>query len=753
MGDKEIAAAATMPAVRRMGPLELVTYKAGWKAARGYRRHVDEIAMRRKLEAAAREAQDQIMKAAGVEKSTRTVDAAAGTSARRGFAALRKSLPDLDEDDVQPERDVEAPTPGRIAARLLLARLFDRNPSALEQLRTASPVVIVDVPDTALFSRVAHQWKDALGLQEWRFADLACLPDDTRREQYDAVEAVFKDAPKAADRTGADMRAYAAVQLALPVMAITPSGETHLSKALLDAAAYRLIMPAIDGPLINNVIRIVTGKRCTTPIPEHVVAQVGLHELLLAVRFDRTPEQCVEMLLQLASTKTAKRGSRDLTLDELHGLDEAVAWARSTILDLDAWRRGEIGWDEIDAGVVLDGPPGTGKTTFAKVAADAMGLPLITATLAKWQSSGEAHLGHLLRAMRKDFEEARSKAAPAAIMFIDELDSFPNRSTLTHSHKDYVIEVVNAFIEQLDGLQGGQDGNTAKGRQKVIFIGATNDVRRCDPALVRAGRLNRIIHVRLPGPPDIEKMMRVRLRGDLADEPLEEMSLLAIGSSGADVERIVKDARRQARREQRALSVVDVRRAILGRTNELSAEELERAAFHEAGHIILEVLHGGPADIHAVVAGSRNAAGFVVSKGRKPTAGTLEEYRREMQGLLAGRAAEEIELGAAGDGSGGSEGSSDLSQATRIAAALVGSFGHAGPHPLLFLADRSRTHEIVDHAYLRAAVHQELTAAFDEAKRLLGEHRAALREVAARLRVRGRIDGYEVERIIADASP
>jgi ATP-dependent Zn protease len=142
----------------------------------------------------------------------------------------------------------------------------------------------------------------------------------------------------------------------------------------------------------------------------------------------------------------------------------------------------------------------------------------------------------------------------------------------------------------------------------------------------------------------------------------------------------------------------------------------------------------------------------VISKGRKPTAGTLEEYRREMQGLLAGRAAEEIELGAAGDGSGGSEGSSDLSQATRIAAALVGSFGHAGPHPLLFLADRSRTHEIVDHAYLRAAVHQELAAAFEEAKRLLGEHRAALREVAARLRARGRIDGYEVERIIADES-
>jgi cell division protease FtsH len=101
-----------------------------------------------------------------------------------------------------------------------------------------------------------------------------------------------------------------------------------------------------------------------------------------------------------------------------------------------------------------------------------------------------------------------------------------------------------------------------------------------------------------------------------------------------------------------------------------------------------------------------------------------------LQCLLAGRAAEELEFSAAGSGAGGSLGS-DLDQATRVAAALVGSFGHAGPHPLLFLAERHRTHDILDHADLRAAAHQELAAALEEAKRLLGEHRSALRKVAA----------------------
>jgi hypothetical protein len=160
MGNNEVAATVALLAVRHLGPLEMATYKADWKASHSYRRHVEEIALRRKLEAAARAAQDQIMKAAGVEKSARTVEGAMCTSPRRGFAALRKSLPDFDEDDGLPERDVEAPTPGRIAARLLLARLFDRNPSVMEQFRTASPVVIVDVPDAALYSRVAHQWKN-----------------------------------------------------------------------------------------------------------------------------------------------------------------------------------------------------------------------------------------------------------------------------------------------------------------------------------------------------------------------------------------------------------------------------------------------------------------------------------------------------------------------------------------------------------------------------------------------------------------
>jgi cell division protease FtsH len=113
----------------------------------------------------------------------------------------------------------------------------------------------------------------------------------------DAIYAVINEPLSPKDRPAADTRAFAAVQLALPKFAIPPSAESHLSKVLLDAASERLVLPPIYVALINSVVRIVTSKRCRDPLPQQVAAHIGLHELLLALRFDRTLAQCVENLL------------------------------------------------------------------------------------------------------------------------------------------------------------------------------------------------------------------------------------------------------------------------------------------------------------------------------------------------------------------------------------------------------------------------------------------------------------------------
>jgi len=721
-----------------MGPLELAVYRRDFKASLAYHRHVASVAARRELEAAAKAAQEEIMKGANARGGV------AAAKAPRGSDRLRGS-PTIDDDDV--ERHVEASTPGRAAARLLLARMFDLNPTLASAFREGSPVVVVEIPDRALLARASHQWQDALGLEMMDFADIARLSDSVKREDQDALQIVVQEPVAAKDRSAADTRAFNAVQLALPVIAICPQASGHISKVLIDAATYRLVLPPIDASVITRVISVATGKRCRTTLQEKLVREISLHELLLGVRFDRTPAECVAALERLAESKSAKKESRDLTLDQLHGVDEAVDWAKSMIRDLESWRRGEIGWDAIDSGVIFDGPPGTGKTTLARVISAESGMNLVAVTFAQWQGSGDGHLGHLLRAMRKDFDEARAKAP--CIFFVDEIDSFPSRESLGQHERAYVTAVVDGFIAEVDGIgTGGTAGPPgASSKHGIIFIGATNDATRCDPAIVRSGRFNRIIRIGLPGLEDIEKMLRVRLRGDLAGEDLEEIALLALGSTGADIERIVKDGRRIARHAERALMLADLRVAITG-DDDVAPELLARMAVHEAGHTLVTVIEEGPEGVHAVLGGTGDSAGFMASVNPARNAGTAEDCRRLLRRVLAGRAAEELVYGAGGNGVGGVAERSDLAVATRIAAAMCGSFGHSGPHPLVFLADYRDTSEIISSFYMREFVQKELDAALRQARALLAKHRAALDAAARLLLLKRRITGTEVASMI-----
>jgi cell division protease FtsH len=138
-----------------------------------------------------------------------------------------------------------------------------------------------------------------------------CSQNRNRQNRFpdDAISAVFGNVLSQTDRGAADVRAFAAVQLALPIIAITPTAESHLSKVLLDASTDRLMLPPID--VIAGVIRIVTGKPCATLLSDGMAAGVGLQVLLFAVQFDRTPVQCVEDLLRMVRAKTAKLGAGD----------------------------------------------------------------------------------------------------------------------------------------------------------------------------------------------------------------------------------------------------------------------------------------------------------------------------------------------------------------------------------------------------------------------------------------------------------
>lgn len=166
---------------------------------------------------------------------------------------------------------------------------------------------------------------------------------------------------------------------------------------------------------------IAAAKLClrmtVTEEQAEFIATVPLPIVVSTLRRGRPVTTAIKMMRKAIAPKP-----RDLsgpTLDDLHGLGEAGAWGRELATDLADWKAGKIGWADVDRGILLSGPPGTGKTTFAGALSRTCGTHLVLGSLGKWQAKG--HLGDLLKAMRAAFDEA--KANTPSIVFIDEIDA------------------------------------------------------------------------------------------------------------------------------------------------------------------------------------------------------------------------------------------------------------------------------------------------------------------------------------------
>ncbi|MCB1546509.1 MAG: AAA family ATPase [Hyphomicrobiaceae bacterium] len=409
-----------------------------------------------------------------------------------------------------------------------------------------------------------------------------------------------------------------------------------------------------------------------------------------------------------------------LTLDQLHGLGKAGEWGQALCKDLAAYRDGTLPWRDVDRGVLLVGPPGVGKTTFASVLATTCRTPLFATSYSHWQRAGSGHLGDVLKAMEKTFE--RAVAVGTSIVFLDEFDVFPKRDDLSGSNKDWWIAVVNALLEQLDGVAD---------RNGVVVVAACNSMANLDPALVRAGRLDRVIEIGYPEPADLTKIYRHHLGADLAGVTLDALGLSSLGLSGADVESIVRRGRRRARHLGRELTLDDLFVEITGETQAQPADMLRRAAVHECGHVAAAYFLGVSDDISVSIIrrGDRGGATLAPPVQRCATRQALIE---QVAVYLGGRAAEEVVLRSISAGAGGGA-DSDLGRATTLAVRMVSQLGLASWTKTLWLGAQDPTEFLKRYPVAAPDIASILDEAFALAKAVIEANRPALERLVQAL--------------------
>ncbi|MGN1069615.1 MAG: ATP-dependent zinc metalloprotease FtsH, partial [Candidatus Fimadaptatus sp.] len=398
---------------------------------------------------------------------------------------------------------------------------------------------------------------------------------------------------------------------------------------------------------------------------------VGLGYLMMRTMTKRMGGGMGAMSFGKANAKVYVEAQTGKTFRDVAGQDEAKEALVEVVDFLHNPKRYEEIGATIPKGVLLVGPPGTGKTLLAKAVAGEAKVPFFSISGSEFV---EMFVGMGAAKVRDLFKQASEKAP--CIVFIDEIDTIGKRrdGPSAISGNDEREQTLNQLLSEMDGFDG---------RKGVILLAATNRPEILDKALLRPGRFDRRVQVELPDLQGRIAILQVHGRnvhlGD--DVNFEAIARATAGASGADLSNIVNEgALRAVRLGRDAVSQADLEEAVetvlagAQRKNAvISPREKRMVAYHEMGHALVAALQTDSTPVHkiTIVPRTSGALGYTMQVESEETRlMTRDEAISRLTTLTAGRAAEELVLGACSSGA-----ANDIEQATRLARSMVTRLG------------------------------------------------------------------------------
>ena len=412
---------------------------------------------------------------------------------------------------------------------------------------------------------------------------------------------------------------------------------------------------------------------------------------------------------------------------------------------------------KLPKGALLVGPPGTGKTLLAKAVAGEANVPFFSLSGSAFV---EMYVGVGASRVRDLFKQAQQMAP--CIIFIDEIDAIGKSRDNQLGSNDEREQTLNQLLAEMDGFESNKG---------LVLLAATNRPEILDPALLRPGRFDRRIIVEKPDLKGRIDVLKVHSKDVRMDETvdLEAIALATSGAVGSDLANMINEAAinavkhgRNAVCQQDLFEAVEV--VLVGKEKKdriMSQEERRIVSYHEVGHALISALQkdSEPVQKITIVPRTMGALGYVMQTPEEEKfLNTKKELEAMLVGMLGGRAAEEIVFDTVTTGA-----SNDIEKATSIARAMITQYGMSEKFGLIGL-------ESIQHRYLDGRpvancgeetaseidheVMKMLKNAYEEAKRLLAEHRSSLDKIADFLIEKETITGkefmdifYEVEGI------